>query len=224
MIRILCIETSLDYCSVSIIEDGKVIDSENINIKKSHSEFILILIKNLLKRIKISLNQLSAIAVSEGPGSYTGLRIGVSTAKGLCFSLDLPLLSVNSLDLMIYDVKKKNLVESGSLLCPMIDARRMEVYTKIVKDDLIIIKDTHAKILSNNSFNSLLKFNKINFFGNGSTKFKKIIKSNNALFIEKIIPEAINFDQIVHNKYLEGKFEDLINFEPNYLKEYYFKK
>ena len=224
MIRILCIETSLDYCSVSIIEDGKVIDSENINIKKSHSEFILILIKNLLKRINISLNQLSAIAVSEGPGSYTGLRIGVSTAKGLCFSLDLPLLSVNSLDLMIYDVKKKNLVESGSLLCPMIDARRMEVYTKIVKDDLIIIKDTHAKILSNNSFNSLLKFNKINFFGNGSTKFKKIIKSNNALFIEKIIPEAINFDQIVHDKYLEGKFEDLINFEPNYLKEYYFKK
>ena len=224
MIRILCIETSLDYCSVSIIEDGKVIDSENINIKKSHSEFILILIKDLLKRIKISLNQLSAIAVSEGPGSYTGLRIGVSTAKGLCFSLDLPLLSVNSLDLMIHDVKKKNLVESGSLLCPMIDARRMEVYTKIVKDDLIIIKDTHAKILSNNSFNSLLKFNKINFFGNGSTKFKKIIKSNNALFIEKIIPEAINFDQIVHDKYLEGKFEDLINFEPNYLKEYYFKK
>lgn len=224
MIRILCIETSLDYCSVSIIEDGKVIDSENINIKKSHSEFILILIKDLLKRINISLNQLSAIAVSEGPGSYTGLRIGVSTAKGLCFSLDLPLLSVNSLDLMIYDVKKKNLVESGSLLCPMIDARRMEVYTKIVKDDLIIIKDTHAKILSNNSFNSLLKFNKINFFGNGSTKFKKIIKSNNALFIEKIIPEAINFDQIVHDKYLEGKFEDLINFEPNYLKEYYFKK
>tara|TARA_X000001036_G_scaffold439913_1_gene493055 strand:- start:1017 stop:1691 length:675 start_codon:yes stop_codon:yes gene_type:complete len=224
VIRILCIETSLDYCSVSIIEDGKVIDSENINIKKSHSEFILILIKDLLKRIKISLNQLSAIAVSEGPGSYTGLRIGVSTAKGLCFSLDLPLLSVNSLDLMIYDVKKKNLVESGSLLCPMIDARRMEVYTKIVKDDLIIIKDTHAKILSNNSFNSLLKFNKINFFGNGSTKFKKIIKSNNALFIEKIIPEAINFDQIVHDKYLEGKFEDLINFEPNYLKEYYFKK
>ena len=224
MIRILCIETSLDYCSVSIIEDGKVIDSENINIKKSHSEFILILIKDLLKRIKISLNQLSAIAVSEGPGSYTGLRIGVSTAKGLCFSLDLPLLSVSSLDLMIYDVKKKNLVESGSLLCPMIDARRMEVYTKIVKDDLTIIKDTHAKILSNNSFNSLLKFNKINFFGNGSTKFKKIIKSNNALFIEKIIPEAINFDQIVHDKYLEGKFEDLINFEPNYLKEYYFKK
>ena len=224
MIRILCIETSLDYCSVSMIEDGKVIGSESINIKKSHSEFILILIKNLLKGVKISLNQLSAIAVNKGPGSYTGLRIGVSTAKGLCFSLDLPLLSVNSLDLMIYDVKKKNLVESGSLLCPMIDARRMEVYTKIVKDDLTIIKDTHAKILSNDSFNSLLKINKINFFGNGSSKFKNIIKSNNALFIEKIIPEAINFNQIVHDKYLKEKFEDLINFEPNYLKDYYFKK
>ena len=224
MIRILCIETSLDYCSVSMIEDGKVIDSESINIKKSHSEFILILIKNLLKRVKISLNQLSAIAVNKGPGSYTGLRIGVSTAKGLCFSLDLPLLSVNSLDLMIYDVKKKNLVESGSLLCPMIDARRMEVYTKIVKDDLTIIKDTHAKILSIDSFNSLLKINKINFFGNGSSKFKNIIKSNNAIFIEKIIPEAINFNHIVHDKYLKGKFEDLINFEPNYLKDYYFKK
>ena len=224
MIRILCIETSLEYCSVSLIQDGRVIDSENINIKKSHSEFILVLVKTLLKRVKISLNQLSAIAVNKGPGSYTGLRIGVSTAKGLCFSLDLPLISVNSLDLMIYDVKKKNLVESGSLLCPMIDARRMEVYTKIVKDDLTIIKDTHAKILSIDSFNSLLKINKINFFGNGSSKFKNIIKSNNAVFIEKIIPEAINFNQIVHDKYLKEKFEDLINFEPNYLKDYYFKK
>ena len=107
MIRILCIETSLEYCSVSLIQDGKVIDSENINIKKSHSEFILVLVKTLLKRVKISLNQLSAIAVNKGPGSYTGLRIGVSTAKGLCFSLDLPLISVNSLDLMINDVIKK---------------------------------------------------------------------------------------------------------------------
>ena len=125
MIRILCIETSLEYCSVSLIQDGRVIDSENINIKKSHSEFILVLVKTLLKRVKISLNQLSAIAVNKGPGSYTGLRIGVSTAKGLCFSLDLPLISVNSLDLMINDVIKKDLVDSSSLLCPMIDARRM---------------------------------------------------------------------------------------------------
>ena len=148
MIRILCIETSLEYCSVSLIQDGRVIDSENINIKKSHSEFILLLIKTLLKRVKISLNQLSAIAVNKGPGSYTGLRIGVSTAKGLCFSLDLPLISVNSLDLMINDVIKKDLVDSSSLLCPMIDARRMEVYTKIVKFDLTVLKDTHAKILN----------------------------------------------------------------------------
>ena len=138
MIRILCIETSLEYCSVSLIQDGRVIDSENINIKKSHSEFILVLVKTLLKRVKISLNQLSAIAVNKGPGSYTGLRIGVSTAKGLCFSLDLPLISVNSLDLMIYDVKKKGLVDSSTLLCPMIDARRMDVYTKIVKFDLTV--------------------------------------------------------------------------------------
>lgn len=224
MIKILCIETSLDYCSVSLIEDGEVIDSENINIRKSHSEFILVLIKTLLKRVEISLNQLSAIAVNKGPGSYTGLRIGVSTAKGLCFSLDLPLISVNSLDLMIYDVKKKYLVDSDTLLCPMIDARRMEVYTKIVKYDLTIIKDTHAKILSKDSFNSFLEKNKINFFGNGSNKFQSLIKSNNALFIDEIIPKSINFDQIVHNKYLDGKFENLINFEPYYLKEYYFKK
>ena len=223
MIRILCIETSLEYCSVSLIQDGKVIDSENINIKKSHSEFILVLIKTLLKRVKISLNQLSAIAVNKGPGSYTGLRIGVSTAKGLCFSLDLPLISVNSLDLMIYDVKKKGLVDSSTLLCPMIDARRMEVYTKIVKYDLTVLKNTHAKILSKDSFNSFLEKNKISFFGNGSNKFQNLIKSKNAFFIEKIIPKSINFDQKVHNKYLERKFEDLINFEPYYLKEYYFK-
>ena len=223
MIRILCIETSLEYCSVSLIQDGRVIDSENINIKKSHSEFILLLIKTLLKRVKISLNQLSAIAVNKGPGSYTGLRIGVSTAKGLCFSLDLPLISVNSLDLMINDVIKKDLVDSSSLLCPMIDARRMEVYTKIVKFDLTVLKDTHAKILSKDSFNSILEKNRVNFFGNGSNKFKNLIKSKNAFFIEKIIPKSINFDQIVHGKYLEKKFEDLINFEPYYLKEYYFK-
>jgi len=223
VIRILCIETSLEYCSVSLIQDGKVIGSENINIKKSHSEFILVLIKTLLKRIKISLNQLSAIAVNKGPGSYTGLRIGVSTAKGLCFSLDLPLISVNSLDLMIYDVKTKDLVDSDTLLCPMIDARRMEVYTKIVKYNLTVLKDTHAKILSKDSFNSILEKNKIYFFGNGSNKFQNLIKSNNAFFIEKIVPESVNFDQIAHNKYLERKFEDLINFEPFYLKEYYFK-
>ena len=126
--------------------------------------------------------------------------------------------------MLVGDVKKKGLVDSSTLLCPMIDARRMEVYTKIVKDDLTIIKDTHAKILSIDSFNSLLKINKINFFGNGSIKFKNIVKSNNAVFIEKIIPEAINFNQIVHDKYLKEKFEDLINFEPNYLKDYYFKK
>ena len=223
MIRILCIETSLEYCSVSLIQDGRVIDSENINIKKSHSEFILVLVKTLLKRVKISLNQLSAIAVNKGPGSYTGLRIGVSTAKGLCFSLDLPLISVNSLDLMIYDVKKKGLVDSSTLLCPMIDARRMEVYTKIVRFDLTVLKDTHAKILSKDSFNSILEKNRVNFFGNGSNKFQNLIKSKNAFFIEKIIPKSINFDQIVHDKYLEKKFEDLINFEPYYLKEYYFK-
>ena len=223
MIRILCIETSLEYCSVSLIQDGRVVDSENINIKKSHSEFILVLIKTLLKRVKISLNQLSAIAVNKGPGSYTGLRIGVSTAKGLCFSLDLPLISVNSLDLMINDVIKKGLVDSSNLLCPMIDARRMEVYTKIVKFDLTVLKDTHAKILSKDSFNSILEKNRVNFFGNGSNKFQNLIKSKNAFFIEKIVPKSINFDQIVYHKYLEKKFEDLINFEPYYLKEYYFK-
>ena len=223
MIRILCIETSLEYCSVSLIQDGRVIDSENINIKKSHSEFILVLVKTLLKRVKISLNQLSAIAVNKGPGSYTGLRIGVSTAKGLCFSLDLPLISVNSLDLMINDVIKKGLVDSSNLLCPMIDARRMEVYTKIVKFDLTVLKDTHAKILSKDSFNSILEKNVVNFFGNGSNKFQNLIKSKNAFFIEKIVPKSINFDQIVYHKYLEKKFEDLINFEPYYLKEYYFK-
>ena len=223
MIRILCIETSLEYCSVSLIQDGRVVDSENINIKKSHSEFILVLIKTLLKRVKISLNQLSAIAVNKGPGSYTGLRIGVSTAKGLCFSLDLPLISVNSLDLMINDVIKKGLVDSSNLLCPMIDARRMEVYTKIVKFDLTVLKDTHAKILSKDSFNSILEKNVVNFFGNGSNKFQNLIKSKNAFFIEKIVPKSINFDQIVYHKYLEKKFEDLINFEPYYLKEYYFK-
>jgi len=223
MTRILCIETSSEFCSVSLVEDNRMIGSRKITIEKSHSEHILLLIDTLLKEKKILINQLTAVAVSKGPGSYTGLRIGVSTAKGLCYSLDIPLLSLNSLDLMAIQVKKKHLVNKKVLLCPMLDARRMEVYTKVMDYGLKNIQKTCCKVLDNNSFASLLDNNKVYFFGNGSQKFKKILKSKNALFIDNIFPNASSFTDLVYKKYLNKDFEDLINFEPSYLKDYYFK-
>jgi len=224
MIRILCIETSSKFCSVSLIEKNKIVASKRIEIEKSHSEFILVLIDSILKEQNILLTQLSAVAVSKGPGSYTGLRIGVSTAKGLCYSLDLPLLSVNSLDLMAVQSKKKKITDAKALLCPMMDARRMEVYTKILNFDLCEVEETSSMILDKNSFEHLLNNNKIYFFGNGSLKFKKIVKSSNALFLDDVHPDASSFNELVSFKYSKKKFEDLINFEPYYLKSYYFKK
>jgi len=224
MIRILCIETSTEFCSVSLIEELKITGSKTLTINKSHSEHLLTLIDGLMQEKNISLTQLSSIAVSKGPGSYTGLRIGVSTAKGLCYSLNLPLISINALDLMAFQVIKNYNIGSKSLLCPMIDARRMEVYTKILDFNFLDVKNNCAKILDEHSFDYLLNDTKVYFFGNGSNKFKKIVKSSNALFIDNIFPNAINFNELAFNKYNKKDFEDLINFEPHYLKEYYFNK
>ena len=146
--------------------------------------------------------------------------MGNSTTPGV----PSPLLSVNSLDLMAVQSKKKKITDAKALLCPMMDARRMEVYTKILNFDLCEVEETSSMILDKNSFEHLLNNNKIYFFGNGSLKFKKIVKSSNALFLDDVHPDASSFNELVSFKYSKKKFEDLINFEPYYLKSYYFKK
>lgn len=188
-------------------------------IEKSHSELLACLIKDIISYCGITLGQLSAVAISKGPGSYTGLRIGTSTAKGLCFSLDVPLIAINTLEAMTYGIKKFNLREA--LLCPMLDARRMEVYCSIIDSNFKIIKATYAAIIDENSFKGLLNDREMLFFGDGAAKCEKVLgKDPNARFIHDVRPSASGVGYLATAKFAQGSFEDLAYFEPFYLKDF----
>ena len=163
--------------------------------------------------------ELDAIAVSKGPGSYTGLRIGVSTAKGLCYALDKPLIAVNTLLAMANEVNRQN--HSQALLCPMIDARRMEVYTALYDGELNELEKTSAKILEENSFDETLNQKQVLFFGNGADKFMALKTGvANAVFIDNITPSAWSVGLLANQAFLRGDFEDVAYFEPFYLKDF----
>jgi tRNA threonylcarbamoyladenosine biosynthesis protein TsaB len=217
MALILNLETATTVCSVSIGKDGKSIASREINNGYTHAENLTVFIDESLKEAGIKIKDLDAVAVSKGPGSYTGLRIGVSVAKGLCYALDKPLIGVNTLENLTLALCKRD----DLFLCPMLDARRMEVYCAIYDHDLKEIKPTTAEIISENSFSDLLQKNKIMFFGDGAEKCKTIISHPNALFAKDIImPSAINMCSLSENAFRENKFEDLAYFEPYYLKDF----
>ena len=165
---------------------------------------------------------MDAVAVSSGPGSYTGLRIGTSVAKGLCYSLDIPLISVGSLEVKIHGVNKFNI--DGAVLCPMIDARRMEVYCQVVDEKLEILQPVEAKIIDENSFSEFLERKKVFFFGDGSAKCATIMKSTNAIFLENIFPSAATLGMLAYCRFQVGQTEDLVTFEPFYLKDFVAKK
>lgn len=215
---ILSIETSTDVCSVAIHKDGELIASSFSKEAFSHAERLAPMIDTILKDNKLDKRELLAVAVSAGPGSYTGLRIGTATAKGLCYALDIPLISINTLDSMLEGLDSKY---RSTLLCPMIDARRMEVYCLIGKEGGEIIAKTHAKIIDEDSFIEILNQEKIVFYGNGAKKCKGTINHENAEFIDDIIPSAINIGELATTKYNQGDFADLIYFEPDYLKPFH---
>jgi len=216
---LLNIETATTNCSVSISKNGELISFKETNSKKySHQENLHKLIQTSIYDCSIDLNHLSGIAVSKGPGSFTGLRIGVSAAKGLCFCLNIPLLSINSLTVLSQKIKAKK----GLLLAPMIDARRMEVYTQLLDFKYKIIKPSWAEILKPESFCDFLLENKIIAFGIGSEKCKEIINNKNFSINKKILyPSAKDMVKISFQKWKKKQFDDIAYFEPYYLKDFY---
>ena len=216
MALILSIETTTTNCSVSLSKKGEILVlKEDYNTKFSHAESLHVFIHDVVESVEIKLSDIDAIAVSKGPGSYTGLRIGVSAAKGLCFSLDKPLISVPTLESLSYQVN----VDEGFIV-PMLDARRMEIYSAIFDVNHHQIRDTEAQILDANSFSNYLNKNKVYFIGNGVEKTKTLIQHENAIFIENKLPSANEMGKIAHKKFLNNNFENVAYFEPYYLKDF----
>ena len=214
MARILCIETSTTNCSVAIALDGQlVLLKEDYNNQYSHAEKLHLFIKEALDEAQLSLKDIDAVAISKGPGSYTGLRIGVSAAKGLCFSLDIPLISVETLRSLAQQIDEE------TIIIPMLDARRMEVYSAIYSAQKSLLRPTEAQILDDNSFSAELNSGKVTFIGNGVLKFQDICNHPNAIFVDSL-PSAKDMIAIAEEKYKTSIFEDIAYFEPFYLKDF----
>ncbi|HVD99726.1 MAG TPA: tRNA (adenosine(37)-N6)-threonylcarbamoyltransferase complex dimerization subunit type 1 TsaB [Cytophagaceae bacterium] len=216
---IISIETSTKVCSVALHKGDTLLASSQILIEKSHSKFITVLIENLFSYSGEKMIDLSAVAVSKGPGSYTGLRIGVSTAKGLCYALEKPLIAISTLESMAYEANRFN--HTRALLCPMIDARRMEVYCALYDHELKCKEEVNAKIIDENSFQELLSAQPVLFFGDGAQKCTKFLgQYKNAIFFNDMLPSAINIGAMALKAYEEKRFEDVAYFEPFYLKDF----
>nr|WP_321406004.1 tRNA (adenosine(37)-N6)-threonylcarbamoyltransferase complex dimerization subunit type 1 TsaB [uncultured Carboxylicivirga sp.] len=223
MARILSIETSTGVCSVSYSIDGNVVASKELFEANSHAAHLTVLIEQLFEENQLSAGKdLDAVAVSSGPGSYTGLRIGVSTAKGICYASDLPLIAIDSMHIMTFPIVNQDWQKSDLpyLFCPLMDARRMEVYTAIFDSAMNLKEEISAKIVDEETFTSLLSENKVVFFGNGSDKCKDVIKHENAIFVDDINPLAKNLAPMAEKYFQENKFVDVAYFEPFYLKDF----
>jgi tRNA threonylcarbamoyladenosine biosynthesis protein TsaB len=224
MSLILQIETATTSCSVALAKDGVVLSCKQVNQRNLHAEVITRFIEEIIATAGFTYADLDAVAVSSGPGSYTGLRIGISTAKGLCFALDKPLIAIETLDAMATGLISMNggyKEKENLLLCPMIDARRMEVYTAVFTTTGEKIKPTSASIIDENSFDDLLKENEILFFGDGAEKcFNVLNKNPNASFLPDFVNSATCLTQKAAGKFNSKQFEDVAYFEPYYLKDF----
>ena len=213
---ILSIETATTNCSVALSEQGKTIAViEDYDKGYSHAERLHVYIDRILHENNIKKSQLDAIAVSKGPGSYTGLRIGASAAKGLAYALEKPLIAVSTLESLSRQVN----VEGGYIV-PMLDARRMEVYSAVFNADFSLSREIKAEVLEANSFQEYLKKDKVYFIGNGVEKTKTIINNPNAIFVEGKLPSANEMGGIAYKKYQASNTEDVAYFEPYYLKDF----
>lgn len=221
MAIILNIETSTDVCSAAL-SDGKEILFENRSYEgHSHASLLGVYVEEALKVLREKNLKLDAVAVSFGPGSYTGLRIGVSLAKGLCFGMGIPLIGVPTLQLLASTAIRQDAdAQQGTLYCPMIDARRMEVYAAIYGADLTPIREASADIVTAETYASWLATNPVCFFGNGASKCKSVIESPHARFMDDIHPLASNMAPLAEQLFAEKKFEDVAYSEPFYLKEF----
>jgi len=208
-------------CSVALSADGELLALKELNERNVHASEITLFIGEVMKRAAISYHELSAVAVSKGPGSYTGLRIGVSTAKGLCFALDIPLISVNTLEAMASGFMKEHPdTDPNVLLCPMIDARRMEVYTAVFDTKINAIEEVTAKVLDGQTFERYLSGNPVIFFGDGAAKTESLYSTNANYRYVAFENSAAHLSQLSSDKFDKAEFEDVAYFEPFYLKDF----
>ena len=219
MSYILNIESSTTNCSISLANNGELISIRELNEKNySHSTKLHSFIEEVLKNSNITVNKLSAIAVSSGPGSYTGLRIGVSAAKGLCYALQIPLISVPTLKVLARQLN----IQREDLIIPVMDARRDEVYSAVYNSEYELVRNIFPEIIDSESFIELAKENKLYFIGNGQEKCERLIRKNSNLIFSNYdtFPSSKEMVLISYEKFKKSKFEDVAYFEPDYLKKF----
>lgn len=217
---ILNIETSTDICSLAVTQDGECLFYREDHSGPNHAIKLGIFVEQALSYVDSRNMTLDAVAVSCGPGSYTGLRIGTSMAKGICYGRNIKLISVPTLEILAVPVLLYNDIDDGSLICPMLDARRMEVYAAIYDKALNEIRPIQADIVDANTYSKFLKEHQVLFFGNGACKCIKEINNANAILIKDIKPLAKNMFPLAEKKYRDEKFEDVAYFVPFYLKDF----
>lgn len=220
---ILCLETATPVCSVALNDGNKTLAHRECTGQNAHSEKITIFIKEVLDEVGISYDQLDAVAVSMGPGSYTGLRIGVSTAKGICYAADRKLMAVDTLQAMAYGMQRKlqDKLNSDDLLIPMIDARRMEVYASVFDAEMNKLQDTAALVIDEHSFDNLISGHRIWLFGDGAPKLEKVFEGNEKIqIIKDFEPSAAYMAPLVDKTLNQQDFVDVAYFEPFYLKDF----
>lgn len=216
---ILQIETSTQVCSAAIAADGKTLALKETEGSNIHASNLTLFIDEIMKECRIGYKELDAIAVSKGPGSYTGLRIGVSTAKGLCFALDKPLIAIDTLEMMANGYFSQHPADNN-IICPMIDARRMEVYCALYNSNLDILRPIEATIVDHQTFLDRLNLQQIVFIGNGAKKCEEVINHKHAAFIEENYNSANYLSSLALKSFENEIFEDVAYFEPFYLKDF----
>jgi len=222
MALILCIETSSINCSVALFESGTLIEVLESAESYAHSQKLHPFMEEVIKTSGKLKSDIQAVLLGSGPGSFTGLRIGSAAAKGLCYGLSVPMMSVSSLENMsigIQKIKKRLSLPEKHLLCPLIDARRMEVYSCMFDQDMNLLQEADAVILDESTFIDKLEENTMVFFGDGMEKMKSMYESHeNARFVNDILPTTMNFGEIAESKFNQKEFENIAYFEPFYLK------
>ncbi len=223
MSLIINIDTATEAAHVSIAKDGIVLQQAFNTNQLDHAGFLQVAVKVVIDKAAISFAQVDAIAVTIGPGSYTGLRVGLASAKGLCYALKKPLIAIGTLDVLAKSAlisPEKAQLGLRTLLCPMIDARRMEVFTAVFDQSLKAILPAQALILDETSFKDLIERQPIAFFGNGSQKWKAICPYTTALFLNTTI-NPLAMSELSQEKFASNDFSDLAYTEPTYIKEFY---
>ncbi len=216
---LLCIDSSVSSASIALAKGNILLGKKVCVEQKQHASFLQPAIKELLNESTISINNLSAIAVTNGPGSYTGLRVSMATAKGLCYALNIPLITVGTLDVMAVAAKEQ--LQTTDYLCPLIDARRMEVFTALYNKELKNVLAPQAMILTEHSFTEIFSEKKIAFFGNGAVKWQQLCTNENAVF-ETVDWDAASMISPVLNAFTKKEFSSLAYATPFYLKEFHF--